>query len=348
MRLLVFIIFVMLANLANAATYYVRKDGSNGNNGLTDSAGGAWATIAYASGQIAAGDTVIVGDGDYTDIQSGNNMVVVNEAGNSSTWTTFKAKNKWQARLVGSSSAQWAFDLVAASYIIIENFDITGQLATTGAGAGGARNESGSHHTIFRGNRFHDIGRQCIDTPYGIVGWYTDSGNNVTFENNEFTDIGRYGSGENGCNWAGFTSNQNNLDHGIYYGDLDTSWFINNRFLRNNHGWDIQTYGGGAGSSDAVTISGNVFNGKNPNRSGRFEFARPMSNYKIRGNAFICDCSYMTDFYSPGTQTGNVIENNFCQPSGVNCSGSTQSGWTYTNNQAVNDVGKLLTATIVR
>jgi hypothetical protein len=47
--------------------YYVRTDGSNSNNGLTNSAGGAFLTIDFAIGAVAAGDIVRVQAGHYAE-----------------------------------------------------------------------------------------------------------------------------------------------------------------------------------------------------------------------------------------------------------------------------------------
>ncbi|MDC0637237.1 right-handed parallel beta-helix repeat-containing protein [Flavobacteriaceae bacterium] len=48
-------------------TYYVRKDGNNGNLGTTDSAGGAFASIQYAIDAAVAGDQILLGDGSWTE-----------------------------------------------------------------------------------------------------------------------------------------------------------------------------------------------------------------------------------------------------------------------------------------
>lgn len=50
-----------------ATTYYVRTDGSNSNLGTSNTAGGAWLTIDFASDNVAAGDTIRVQEGTYAE-----------------------------------------------------------------------------------------------------------------------------------------------------------------------------------------------------------------------------------------------------------------------------------------
>ncbi len=59
-----FVSFITFLNL-NATTYYVKSDGSNSNNGLTEAT--AWKTIKYAAGKVTNGDIVYVKAGIYND-----------------------------------------------------------------------------------------------------------------------------------------------------------------------------------------------------------------------------------------------------------------------------------------
>jgi hypothetical protein len=60
-------IFLVLFTInVNATDYYVRTDGSNSNNGLSNTSGGAWLTVAYACTHVSAGTHLIhVGTGTF-------------------------------------------------------------------------------------------------------------------------------------------------------------------------------------------------------------------------------------------------------------------------------------------
>jgi hypothetical protein len=68
-----------------AATYYVRTDGTNTNDGLTDSAAGAWRTIQHAADTMVAGDTAEIQTGAY-----GENIYTV-ASGSAGSPITFRA-----------------------------------------------------------------------------------------------------------------------------------------------------------------------------------------------------------------------------------------------------------------
>ncbi len=64
---LAILVFLLSPSVVSATTYYVRADGSNGNTGLANIAGGAWLTIDFAAGQVSAGDVVRVRAGSYAE-----------------------------------------------------------------------------------------------------------------------------------------------------------------------------------------------------------------------------------------------------------------------------------------
>jgi hypothetical protein len=75
MKKILFIIFLCISASLRATNYYVRTDGSNSNNGLSNTSGGAWLTVAYACSQVSAGaHTIYVGAGTFNESTNRMNL----------------------------------------------------------------------------------------------------------------------------------------------------------------------------------------------------------------------------------------------------------------------------------
>lgn len=107
MRLLTLVLGALLwAVPASATVYYVRTDGNNGNAGTTNSSGGAWATITFATDNVATGDTIRVQAGNYVEVASpsdngtsGNTVTVVADGVVRTCGLTFNGQN--YVRIIG-------------------------------------------------------------------------------------------------------------------------------------------------------------------------------------------------------------------------------------------------------
>jgi hypothetical protein len=133
-----------------SSTYYVSTTGSDSNNGTQSY---PFATIQHADSVVAPGDTVVVLDGTY----QGNITLTAN--GTSGSPITYKAQNKWQAKLVGTGTGDGSAVIrVSGAHTVIQDFDITGSnangitLAYTGTTA--------SYNQAI-GNYVHDIVVPC-------------------------------------------------------------------------------------------------------------------------------------------------------------------------------------------
>jgi PKD repeat protein len=273
---------------ASGRVLYVSPSGSDSNSGSQTS---PFRTIQKAADVVLPGDTVIVEDGVYTMGTSNSYcsnataVVCLTRGGTASNWVTFKARNRWGAKIDGQNNRVqngFRFASSSASYIRIEGFDVFG--AGNNGSASGFEIYSGPHDIKIIGNNIHDIGRLCTDTSNGNVGIYINGTGsvNVLVENNVIHDIGRFGPGENGCS----PSNQHwqNHDHGVYHSKGDDVTVQNNIFYNMRRGWCIQTY---PYTKARARYLHNVFSGPNPNKQGHIIISSGgMSDSEISNNIF--------------------------------------------------------------
>lgn len=107
---------LLFASGGNAATYHVRTDGDDSNDGL--SSGTAWKTIQKAANMVVAGDTVYVGDGTYDETIS---LVADGTVANPIQFFAETAGN-----VVVQSSSTHTFDLNDANHIRLDGLTIRG------------------------------------------------------------------------------------------------------------------------------------------------------------------------------------------------------------------------------
>ncbi|MEE9551960.1 MAG: hypothetical protein V3V89_02840, partial [Gammaproteobacteria bacterium] len=113
------IFFLSISNVCSAqegSIYYVSPIGSNTNPGTSSQ---PWQTIAYATGQMIGGDTLILKDGTYSNSNQENQISP--PSGSPGSYTTIKAENDFQA-IIDCDGYTWAnpVDIINKSYIQIE------------------------------------------------------------------------------------------------------------------------------------------------------------------------------------------------------------------------------------
>lgn len=261
--------------------YCVAPSGSDANDGSSDH---PFATIRKAAGIVNPGDTVIVRDGVYSDLDKDRTVVPVRRSGTAGAPITFRAEHKWRAVLDGdNNTGKGAWSLWHAqrlSYVRIEGFEIRNFASHAFA-------LYNTDHAVIAGNHIHHIGNIETTTQNGLDGSYdSESCSHITYDGNVIHDIGRIGP----------PTVNFNLDHGIYTcGDHNV--ITNNVFYNNNAGWGVQV--AGYDTVDDLVISNNTFAwGKS---RGQIVLWKPCHNLLLQNNIF----------YQPAGETGNAI--NFCE-----------------------------------
>ncbi len=189
MRYIFFIAFVFFFKLSiYAATYYVAKDGNDGNNG---SEANPWLTIQHAVDQLNAGDTVYVKSGVY------NELVTINKSGSEADGYIVLRNAPGETPIIDGSglagSGGWApalIKILSKNYIKVIGFELRNLITSdSGVFPAGIWIRGTSHHLEIINNIVHHIEMNKANAgAHGIAIYGTsapDSIHNILLEGNE-------------------------------------------------------------------------------------------------------------------------------------------------------------------
>ena len=304
---LLLIFFLLSVSEVTATTYYVAPSGLDSSLGTKVS---PFKTIQKCADIMMAGDTCVVRDGIYTDMDMNNSVVRITKSGTASDWITFKSENKWGAIIDGQDDTSLYGFLLARgpNYIKIKDFEIFDMKST------GIHSNSASSNIHINGNKIHHIGSKTRFEPpkdatgiaskcYGKSGIFEGVGGKFhIYKNNMFYSNGRLETPGGKCNF--------NHDHGIYTQGTNSE-IVNNIFYDHDNGWGIQI----SPQSDTVNIINNTFSGPNLNQDGHIVLWGQHSigypdNITIQNNIF--NNSKNSSVYCAGASgsTNIILKNN--------------------------------------
>jgi len=130
--------------------YYVSPTGSDTGNGSSTR---PWATLQHADTVVRPGDIVTVLDGTY------RGDVTLTASGTAEHSITYKAQNKWHAKLVGTGKGDGSAVIrLSGGYTTVQDFDVTGSNAN-GIILAYSGNIASFNKAV--GNYVHDITTPC-------------------------------------------------------------------------------------------------------------------------------------------------------------------------------------------
>ncbi len=115
------LLLLLVAAGAGATTYYVGPDGSNSNAGTSAL---PWADPAYGASRLQPGDTLIILGGRYT-LSDFDEDIIRPASGSSGAWVTIRGESGNRPLLAGRDDLYAAVILDGASYVRVENLEIT-------------------------------------------------------------------------------------------------------------------------------------------------------------------------------------------------------------------------------
>lgn len=293
------LLFLLLCVPAFATNYYVRTDGSDSNNGLANSSGGAFLTINRCGAVMAAGDTCHVQDGTYT------TAVSVSLSGTSGARVRYVSDNKWGAKISTTGSSVSFYN--SGDYVDIDGFDITGNSNH------GILNDGGNVRAL--NNFVHDIAvpnETCTNGGAGI-----DHGNYLKTNNdtigNVIVRIGDIAASANKC------------AHGIYH--ANNGGKIQNNIVGrtgNLNAVGIQMY---HASTNVIVTNNTLFNNNVAILIGASTAGVTNDNTYVANNIMYSNTRALVE--TGPTGTNNVYTNNLMNSNGTDL--QLQNGLTATN-----------------
>ena len=305
------VVLVVTQSARSQTTYYVRTDGNDSNNGLSNTSGGAKLTIQGAVNAAAAGDTVSVGIG---------------------TFTKGASLNKSRLVLRGTGNASIVFDTSSASSLGISKDSVTVRdLLVTGSGSSGllATNVKNLNLTNLSCQSNKGSGVQLTGVNGATVSGGSYSHNtlegfntlncvNVTMTNVTADSNGTPGNGSGidlvhttGSSQANNLTVVGNKKHGFVIGDGSTGititdgTYLQNGTTREYDGGGIFIYAD-AGSVSNITINGAV-NASNNLTAGVWLSAGTSASYSV-GNVMIAQTGNAT--FSGNGGAGVIVYGN--------------------------------------
>jgi len=214
-----FLLFAFCLLSAQAATWYVRTDGNNSNTGSANTSGGAKLTLdaALSIATLAAGDTIEVGVGTFTDTAntdvagSSGSRITINGAGQGVTYLNgpitvdqpyytlknFSCTEKYTKNITLAEAADytiieyittvrpWYFvDFQGADNCIVRNCDISRWMENAAINLSGSNNEI-SANSFHNGTEGTDVIRangqnDCVITGNTFYDLFTPNNNSGT------------------------------------------------------------------------------------------------------------------------------------------------------------------------
>ncbi len=284
-------VLLLWSATAEATTYYVAPS-PTGNNANPGTIGSRFATLQKCVDVMVAGDTCIVGNGQYftgTFVHAD-----IFTSGTAGARITYQSETLYGAviNLPTLVSVNYGFALHSGVHdVVIDGFTFTGGSVSGSctppnpcpASAGVQINGGGATNIFIQNNKFDAIGRVCSNSPFGNAGIHSDSGAAAYFiKNNIFSKIGRLRNGESGCT---LTPTNDQHDHGMYLSGAGGAVIQNNICYLIQGGLCITLFGG---TINGMNIYNNTFHAAEPDASpvATVGLDQAVSNVDVANNIF--------------------------------------------------------------